>query len=110
MRSKVLRTIEETCDRFLWILQLLHMGKKATGLDRVQKLPRRLVTPLCERPDLRQPVEAVVDLDSIEDQRVMSKPVRLRQLSRVELAAPVLILPTRASDSNHCYTVAKIRL
>jgi hypothetical protein len=26
--------------------------------------------------------------------------VLLRQLGRVELAAPVLILPTRASDSN----------
>jgi len=86
------------------------MGEKATGLDRVQKPPRRLVTPLCERPDLRQSVEAVVDLDSIEAQRVMSKPARLRQLGWVELAAPVLILPTRASDSNHCHTVAKIRL
>ena len=100
MRSKVLHTIEETRDRFLWIFQLLHMGEKATGLDGIQKPPRRLVTPLCERLDLRQPVEAVVNLDSIKTKRVMSKPVLLRQLGRVELAAPVLILPTRASDSN----------
>jgi hypothetical protein len=74
MRSEVLHTIEETRDRFLWVLQLLHMGEKATGLDCIQKSPWRLVTPLCERLDLRQSVEAVVDLDSIETQRVMSKP------------------------------------
>src|SRR5215210_3466724 len=74
MRSEVFHTIEETRDRFLWVLQLLHMGEKATGLDCIQKPPWRLVTPLCERLDLRQSVEAVVDLDSIETQRVMSKP------------------------------------
>lgn len=84
------------------------MGEKATGLDRIQKPPRRLVTPLCKRPRLRQSVEAVVDLDRIEAQRVMGKPARLRQLGGVELAAPVLILPTRASDSNHLLGVEEI--
>src|SRR5688572_3743561 len=97
MRSEVLRTIEKTRDWFLWILQLLHMGEKATGLDCIQKPPRRLVTPLCERPRLRQSVEAVVELDSIEAQHVMGKPARLRQLGRVELVTPMLILPTTAS-------------
>jgi len=50
------------------------MGEKATGLDCIQKPPWRLITPLYERLDLRKPVEAVVDLDSIETQRIMSKP------------------------------------
>ena len=45
-----------------------------------------------------QAVEGVVDLDRVEDGRVVLEPEALRQLLGIELALPVLVDPARAAD------------
>ena len=53
-----------------------------------------------ERRFLRKAIEAVVDFDRVEDRGVMVEPALLRQVVRIEVAAPVLVLPSRAPDAH----------
>ena len=85
MRTEMLCTVEEPHEWVVRVFQLLHMGKETARLDRIQEVQRRSLAPFFESRSLRQSVESVVDLDSIEVQRVMGEPASLGQLRRIKL-------------------------
>src|SRR5689334_149006 len=94
------REDDEALNRVLAILQLLHVGDEAIGLDRIAESGRRLVVPSVEGFRLRHAIEAGIDLDSIELLRVALEPALLRQALWIEDAPPVLVHPARATDVN----------
>src|SRR5262245_48622508 len=98
MRPEVPGIAEEPHEWVVRVFQLLHMGKETARLDRVQEVTRRSLAPFFESCHLGQSVEGVVDLDSIEVQRVMGEPASLGQPSRIEDAPPMAVLPPRAAD------------
>jgi hypothetical protein len=98
VRSELAHVLEKAQQRGLRILQLLHVRQEAARFDGIQKPARRLFAPLREGARLRQPVEAVVDLDRIEAEGVMAEPARLRKIGRIEVAPPVRVLPTGTAD------------
>src|SRR2546423_1675740 len=73
-RAELLRVLEESRQRILGVLQLLHVREEPAGLDGVEKMRRRLLAPFRKRPGRRQAIKAVVDLDRIECQRVVREP------------------------------------
>src|SRR4030095_13242240 len=95
---------EEAAQRILGILELLHVCQEATGFDGVDKASRRLLSPFRKCARLRQSVEAVVDLDRIEAEGVMAEPARLRQVGRIEVAAPMFVLPSGTADPKLLFT------
>ena len=78
------------------------------GLNRAKKdlepfevdrpLRRKLLAPFRKRLRRRQAIEAVVDFDRVECQRVVRKPAGRGELSRVEITPPVGLLPARTAD------------
>src|SRR4051812_14439476 len=97
---------EEAMERLLRILQLLHVGQEAARLDRVGEPARRAASPRGEGRRIRKAVEGVVDLDGVEMRRVMLKPLPLRHAARIEIAAPVLVLPPGTADARLAISVA----
>src|SRR5207248_5453853 len=59
----------------------------------------RLLRPLLDRRDRRQPIEGVVELDGVEALCVGSEPLALRHCIGVHDAAPVAVHPARATDA-----------
>src|SRR5436309_13205906 len=96
--------MEDRChhplERLSTVLQLLRLRQIAVGLDRVAEAGRRLLAPFVERVAARQPIEAVVDLDSVELGGIEFEPALLWQAFRVEDAPPVLVHPARAADAD----------
>src|SRR5688572_2044346 len=89
---------EESLDRFLRLLQLLHMGQEPTCLDGKAESAGCARGPTGEGVRLRQAIKAVVDFDGIEHGRVVFKPPFERVVVTIEIPAPVFVLPARASD------------
>jgi hypothetical protein len=102
MRTEMLCPVEEPHEWIVRVFQLLHMGKETARLDRIQEVAGRPLPPFVESRSLRQSVERVVDLDSIEVQRVMGEPTSLGQLRRIEAAPPMAVLPSRTADPDSC--------
>ena len=90
---------EQPLERLLGILQLLHMRQEPARLHREFKTSRHAAGPREKRPALRQPIKAVIDLDRVETCRVVRQPARRRHIHRIQLAAPVPVLPARASNA-----------
>ena len=95
---------EEPIDRLFGVLQLLHVRQEAAGLHGEEESARRPRGPGGERRFVGQAIEAVVDLDGVEDRGVVVEPALLRQVIRVEVAAPVLVLPSGATDPHRVQT------
>src|SRR5215218_191154 len=99
MTSKGPGAAEEALDRLLRVLELLHVREKAAGFYGEQESARRARGPVSERVFFRQPVETVVDFNGVEDGGVVLEPPLLRKVSRVEVPAPVFVLPPGTADA-----------
>jgi hypothetical protein len=93
LRSQLAGTAEETLHRLVRILQLLHVRQETTGFYREQKPCGHSRAPLREHTLIRQAIKAVVDLDGVELPGVILEPLALRNLDRIEVTAPMPILP-----------------
>jgi hypothetical protein len=109
VRTQVLRVVEESEQRIFRVLELLQMGEKAARLHGVGKMRRSLLAPPRERGRRRQPVEAVVDLDRIEMERIVRKPARQGQIGGIKVAAPVRVQLSRTADSDGAAVAHKSR-
>jgi hypothetical protein len=87
MPAEVPHVVKRPFERLLRVLQLLHVRQKPARLDRVPEAGRRLLSPFLERFGRGPPVEGVVDLDRVEDTRVLREPAPCRELSRIEITA-----------------------
>src|SRR5437763_662372 len=67
----------------------------AAGLDRKQEAGRRLLDPVCDRAASDQAVEGAVHLDGAKALGVALQPATRRYPWRVQLAAPVAVVPAR---------------
>src|SRR3954452_9558978 len=90
---------------------LLHVGQPpdvgevAAGFDGEQEVRGRALHPRGHRLALGQPVEGVVELDGVEDRRVVLQPPALRTALRVEVVLPGAVDPARAADAQRCHQV-----
>ena len=66
---------EEPLDWLFWIFQFLHVSQKPARLHRELEACGRALRPTRERCPLRQSVKGVVDLDGVEDGRVVFEPL-----------------------------------
>src|SRR5262245_25837361 len=89
MTAQRLHTAEQPPERFLGVLQFLHVSEKAAGFYSIEKTARRTGGPASERRFLRKSVEGVVDLDRIERPCVVFEPPAFRHRCRIKIAAPV---------------------
>src|SRR5262249_8293804 len=80
--------------------QFLHVGQKSAGFYREDEALRHSPSPAVKRRGLREAVEGVVDFYGIESFRVILEPLVQWEFPRVEIAAPVAILPPGAADKN----------
>ena len=85
--------VEQSRDRLIGVLQLLHVREETAGLDRIHEMLRCLFGPAGERRFFWKAVEGVVDFDRIKAHRIVSKPEGLREIGRIKVAPPVLVLP-----------------
>src|SRR5207247_5936549 len=67
-------------------------------LDGIKEVRGGLRPPFVERRRVGQAVEGVVDLNRVEGPRVVLEPPGGRELSRIEVAPPVFVLPSGAPD------------
>ena len=72
--------------------QALEVGDVAAHLDREEKVGRRLLDPARDRRLQRQAVERVVDLDGVEEGRVLLEPAAHRE-TLVDQIPPVRVVP-----------------
>ena len=91
---------KEQIERSLRILQLFHVRQETAGLHGKREPSRGGGTPSPEHVSARKAVEGVVDLDRIEVRRVMAEPPRGGEPGRIEVAAPVTVLPAGTADEN----------
>lgn len=76
------------------------MSQIAAGLDGIEKIGRRLLAPGGERFLLRQMIKGVIDLDRVEELKIVIEPVLHRQFRRIKDFPPVLVHPTGGADVN----------
>src|SRR6187401_441870 len=86
--------LEQSCDRLVWITQSLHVREVATRLDGKHERHPHLPAPRREHRSFRQPIEGVVDLDSVEVSRVVRKPLRRLQVRWIERGPPRFVVPS----------------
>src|SRR5215470_3066467 len=98
--------IQKSLERRFRVFQPLQMGQVSIRFDRVNESVRRLLAPGLEGLSGGQLIESIVDLDGVESLGVELEPLLRRRSFRIEAPAPVLVIPTRASDvnpsSHHC--------
>src|SRR3954447_19697613 len=75
------------------------MRTERAELQRVDEPWRRLRAPRVRGRRWRQSVEGVVELDGVEQRRVVLEPALRRHAGRIDHAAPVLVHPSRATDA-----------
>src|SRR3984957_8464608 len=92
---------EEALDRGPGLRQHAAMGGKARPLEREHEIIRRLRRPAPEALRLLAAVEGAVDLDGGDGAAGMLELARLRQLLRIERAAPGLEHPPPDADPDH---------
>ncbi len=76
----------------------LHVGQVTARLDREQESGRCLLDPPGDGSAGGEPVEGVVDLDRVEQRRVVLEPPGGRKALRIDPAAPVVVVPAGTSD------------
>src|SRR3954467_13504628 len=91
---------EKQIERSLRVFELFHVRQETAGLHGKREPWRGGGTPGPEHVSGRKAVEGVVDLDRIEVRRVMREPPRGGEPGRIEVAAPVAILPAGTADEN----------
>src|SRR3954454_9650888 len=75
------------------------MRTERAELQRIDEPGRCLRAPRVRGRRWRQPVEGVVELDGVEQRRVVLEPTLGRYAGRIDDAAPVLVHPSRATDA-----------
>src|SRR5215218_4118317 len=75
------------------VRQPLHVREEATCLDSEQESWRRPFHPAGDGRARGQTVEGVVDLDGVEERRVMLEPAALGKALRIDTLAPVGVVP-----------------
>src|SRR5205807_784784 len=90
----------EPLDALAEVGQPLYMGQVAARLEREQEVLGCLLDPAGHRVRAGQAVEGGIDLDGVEERRVVLEPAARRQPLRVYAAAPVVVVPARAADVN----------
>src|SRR5215210_2831322 len=85
------------------IRQPLEVRQVPARLHREQEIRRALDDPPLDRRDARKPIEGRVDLDAVEQGRVVSEPPAGGQLSRVDALPPMRIVPARAADADRLH-------
>ena len=98
---------EEVGERGLDVAQLVHVGDQARSLDGEDEVLRRGGGPLVEAGGALQGVEGAVDLHAGKAGGGKLKLAALRELRRVEDAAPARVAPAGdpdadSSDRNEC--------
>ena len=88
----------EPLDAPLHVSQPLHVREVAARLDGEEKVLRRVRHPAGDGVRFREPVERRVDFDRVEQRRVVREPAPGRAAGRVDTAAPVRVVPARATD------------
>src|SRR5262249_16846538 len=73
--AELLGSREEALERLLRVLQLLHVREISAGLDREEEPGGGLPLPSREPAGFGQSVEAVVQLDGVEDGGVVAEPL-----------------------------------
>src|SRR5207249_964558 len=101
-----LRRVDERLDPLVEALesltevgQTLDVRQEAARLHREDEVRRSLLDPARDRVPLREAVEGRVDLDRVEDRRVVLEPAARRQPFRVDDLAEVLVVPAGAADA-----------
>src|SRR5215210_103489 len=77
----------------------------AAHLHGEEEAGRAPLGPATHGRDIREPVEGVVDLDRVEEPRVVAKPLLGRQALRIDQLAPVGVVPARAADPDFTHMV-----
>ena len=98
---QVTGALQKAVDRLVRILELFHVRQEPAGLDGVDKSRRCLTCPFTECRCFGESVEGVVDLHGVEPRGIVVKPAIQRQLVRIEVSAPVLLLPARTSHAGN---------
>src|SRR5205823_13388126 len=80
------------------VAQPLHVREVAARLDREREAVRGLLDPARHGGALREAVERRVDLDGVEERRVVLEPAARRQAARIDQLAPVRVVPSGAAD------------
>src|SRR3954454_9118575 len=75
------------------------MRAERAELQRIDESRRRLRAPRVRGRRWRQSVEGVVELDGVEQRRVVLEPTLRRYAGRIDDAAPVLVHPSGAADA-----------
>ena len=90
---------KEELERTLGILELLHVRQIPARFQGVYEPARHAPAPGSESRGVGQPIEGVIDLNGIEALGVVLQPPALRQVGRIEVATPMFVLPSGASDA-----------
>ena len=97
-RPEPLNSVEVVRQPALGVGQLPAMGAIGPDLHGVLEPGRRLGGPLLNGRHGRQPVEGAVQLDRVEALGVAGEPTTGWESVRIHQAAPVAVLPARATD------------
>src|SRR5581483_1836303 len=95
----------EASHRLAHVGQPLQVGHVPARLDAEEKARRALLDPARDRLHRRQAIEGVVDLDGVEQGRVVPEPPDGRQPLRVDDLAPVLVVPARAAYADNAAAI-----
>src|ERR687898_209012 len=76
------------------------VGDVAAHLHGEEELWRRCLHPAAHGRLPREPVEGVVDLDGVEERRVVLEPAPRREALRGDALTPVRVVPPRAPDAD----------
>lgn len=101
---------KKQADVLLRVDEALHVSHVLASLDREKKVLWSALVPGLKDPSLRQPVKGEIDLYGVEPFRVEVKPLPLGQSLRVEDGFPVLVDPTRSTDSHTARFATYLRI
>src|SRR5215212_4080178 len=90
----------EAFDALLDVREPLHVREELARLGGEHELQRRLLQPGGDRLRLGEPVERGVDLDGVEERRVVLEPAARRHALGIHAATPVGVVPPGAADAD----------
>jgi hypothetical protein len=93
-------TRKEKIDRILCVFQAFDVRKKAAGFYCEKKTRGNRSRPVFKNFFFRQPIERVIDFDSVKLSRVPRQHFGRRKARRIEISDPVFVMPPRGPDVN----------
>src|SRR5205809_479237 len=103
MAFKMTRWRKKPLERLGAVHEFLRLGNEPIGFNGIAKAVRRLFLPAIERAGRGQTVEAVIDFNRVEVGRIIFEPALLRQVVRIEAAAPMFVDPAGTADPNRLH-------